>query len=84
MMQPKTNFETNPATNIDPPIDGKIGRDYAQSRQADPQWEAQKAIRRLQSDLSSGASQARSADLLALGELDLGYRLVKGPPDEER
>ncbi|MFT7653747.1 MAG: hypothetical protein ACI9ON_001323 [Limisphaerales bacterium] len=40
----------------------------------------QKAMEKLQGDLMSGVWHARYADLLTLGELDLGYRIVKSGP----
>jgi SAM-dependent methyltransferase len=41
-----------------------------------------RAVRRLASDLSTGRWQDRYADLLALDELDLGYRLVVGGAED--
>jgi SAM-dependent methyltransferase len=38
-------------------------------------------VARLGEDLASGAWHARHGDLLALDELDLGYRLLVAPPD---
>jgi SAM-dependent methyltransferase len=44
------------------------------------QGEVAEALRRLEADLDSGEWERRHADLLALDELELGYRLVVAEP----
>ncbi len=64
-------FWRRPEAYLDPFVRAGIS-DFALLSTA----EEQTALERLEDDLGSGAFRARHADLLALDELDLGYRLL--------
>jgi SAM-dependent methyltransferase len=64
-------FWRRPEAYLDPLVRAGIS-DFALLSEA----EEQTALERLEDDLGSGAFRARHADLLALDELDLGYRLL--------